>query len=326
MGEGEKEAQQLPSEEVPRGGERAVARVVPSGEEDDDDSSSTSSSSSGGGEGSGTRSGEEENGGTGKLWQSLCLGEKQGLFYESGDLSLTLKHEYRGIEGRIAISFENKSRTSSITNLGIDVVGQLGVNNSNTNNCLLQIQRIDKQVKNRLGPGERFTHYLVLRLVSPFIQPPKYIVKLGSSSNGSGALKNIPLLLPVTILKFGAPLPEGVAVPRSFEGVTTGGGGVSQSQVRGLLRIEEIRGQGRDPGGILRSAGIFNVEKVGEGRWIGGVSILGSPVYVFLALSSGESSQGQAEVVVKTSGSGGRADLVGPVCQTLASFVLVQNP
>jgi len=138
----------------------------------------------------------QEHPGPRKLWQQLCLAG-QGAFYSSDDLNLSLKHEYKAGQGRVAIYFVNKSQYH-LNNVKIEV-NQVPASSTGTNP--LKVNRMDKNVTPTLAPGASFTHYLVLDVLCPFLQPPKYIVtyNLGREEN------QLPLTLPTILTKFASP-------------------------------------------------------------------------------------------------------------------------
>lgn len=125
----------------------------------------------------------------------------------SSHLKLSLKHEYKGAHGRIAIYFVNNAERAIISNLSIEVlIPPTTPAGSEVSTAPLQYQRIDKQVLQTVNPGQSFSHYLMFDLLHPFLQPPKYMVNFNKMEEragvGTSEAVTLPLTLPVILTKF----------------------------------------------------------------------------------------------------------------------------
>ncbi|CAD7947030.1 unnamed protein product [Amoebophrya sp. A25] len=204
---------------LPPGGASASTSIVPviaqeSAEEEEDDSDEEEESSS------------DEEGVTFPsprvLWQKLCL-EGKGSFYLSAHLCLSLKHEYKREQGRVAVYFLNNfaGGSSSSEPLAKNRVDALSISiekpaspppaassrasslksnkaASSVEEEAVKATEIRSQVKRSLSPGESFTHYITLESLAPFLQPLKYVV----TYRLDGEDVTLPLTLPAIMTKF----------------------------------------------------------------------------------------------------------------------------
>jgi len=116
--------------------------------------------------------------------------------------NLNLKHEYKGTHGRVAVYFVNRGSVP-LQNLRINLIEtptQMSNAPAGQTGLALRITRVDKQLLSTLNPDQSFTHYLMLDLLLPFLQPPKYVVSFVPM--GSTEAVSLPLTLPVILTKF----------------------------------------------------------------------------------------------------------------------------
>eukprot|EP00923_Selenidium_pygospionis_P061048 GHVN01107231.1.p1 GENE.GHVN01107231.1~~GHVN01107231.1.p1 ORF type:complete len:1065 (+),score=180.79 GHVN01107231.1:107-3301(+) len=139
------------------------------------------------------------------LWKNLCV-SKSGRWYTSPALVISLTSEWTRDRGRLTVKYSNRSPKAVVHLARPDVPPFAGVHA-----IVGPFQGANAQGGVSLKHNESLTHRIDVKCIQPFISPPRLNVKAviapsqGVSQRQQPVPVNLPLSLPVTILRFVSP-------------------------------------------------------------------------------------------------------------------------
>lgn len=192
-GDSGKHADNMPGGYPTPGGGHGGARQPdrrPAESESDSGSESSEDGRRKGGTGAGAGDDSAAGQGPRELWQQLCI-MPQGRFYTSASLNLEMKQDYSTSIGRLTIMFINPGK-DTIGNIRVIIpeVPYMRFNQAN-------------EAPTQLRGGEQVHHFVQVQCMSPFLQPPKYLVEYCDRPGGQPI--QLPFMLPAIMTKFVVP-------------------------------------------------------------------------------------------------------------------------
>eukprot|EP00604_Paraphysomonas_vestita_P003352 CAMPEP_0174818834 /NCGR_PEP_ID=MMETSP1107-20130205/1729_1 /TAXON_ID=36770 /ORGANISM="Paraphysomonas vestita, Strain GFlagA" /LENGTH=559 /DNA_ID=CAMNT_0016031289 /DNA_START=1314 /DNA_END=2993 /DNA_ORIENTATION=+ len=128
-----------------------------------------------------------------KIWYQAALVSSGGPFYDDGTLQIACKIEIRGSQGRLTLFYRNKSSSSQVTNLQINI---------NDPNSLLRMQV--GPLQSNLSSLTQTEQQIMVECMTPVSPGPTISITYSDSTLGQ---RNAILSLPLLVVSFNEPLP-----------------------------------------------------------------------------------------------------------------------